>query len=777
MNKRPLLCVLAGFVLGEVWFYQFHETAAKAVFSFVAMMMIIICIRKKDSFFLFLFIGLLTGGIREIQWISWQNSFEHCLSIENCRIEGKIESEKITDSSHMVIVNELTINQKPYKGRIVVYLESDLNYYLGCTIKLNGMVESFQKPTNPGEFDYKKYQKGKGIWGCVYEPDITEVRYGSFLIKEEVSRFRKTTALYLKSNMDESQYGIATAMLLGEKGELKKSQKTLFEQGGISHVLAVSGLHMTLIGAGIYKLFRKIGFSYPICVVSSFPVILLYAMMTGMSSSCLRASVMLIVYLIAQWKGYIYDLPSSLALAGIWLLWEIPDRILDSGFLLSFGAMIGIGILSPFLQETFMQSMEKNRIKSNFFSGIVIMLCMLPLSFHFFYGVSVAGVFLNIIVIPMMSLLVPLLAFGGMGWLSFFPEFLSKICLFVASVLIGLFQFLCQKTEKIPFAYLQVGYRGKDFVLLYYFLLLLAVMGLCCVNRKRKKYVLLIWGITVFFFIYFTGRNDSFLVALDVGQGDGILFHSETGEVSMIDGGSSSKKKVGEYIIEPALKFYGITRVNYWFLTHMDEDHTSGVEELLERGYPIQYLILPDLKEQTEKQRELEKLAYQNHTKVIYMSRGSSLRLKKETIYCLHPKKGQAYDDANQGSLVLLLTVKNQEILLTGDVEKSGEEEMKQYWKTVESRFLGTKEKGNKERILKVAHHGSAYGTGIELLEAFAPNVAINSCGKNNVYGHPAKETVQRILDCGAVFYDTSMFGAIEVKCGEKAQFYSYGME
>lgn len=778
MNHRPLLCVLAGFVLGEVWIYQFHETAAKAVFCLCAVIFVMICMRKKGSFFvlIFLLIGAFIGAFRYMYWTSCEEKLSRLLHSDECYLEGQIIEERETTTGVLVVLDQLCIDRKDYIGKVTVYLQEGVSFPLGCTMKLKGELDSFSDATNPGEFDYQAYQKGKGIWACIYKPDVLSVRYGSFLIKEGIYWFRERTAAYLQSSMADSQYGIAMAMVLGEKSELLEEQKSLFEAGGISHILAVSGLHMTLIGAGIYKIFRKIGFSYGVSVLSSFPCIIAYAMMTGAGASCLRASVMLVVYLVAEWRGYVYDLPSSLALSGLWLLWEIPDRLFDSGFLLSFGAMIAISIIWPFLAQIFEYQTGKRRLRDSFFSGVVIAVFTLPLSLYFFYGISMAGLMLNLVVIPLMSILVPLLAFGGIGWMGICPDMVSNLFLYLAGLVIDFYQWLCQIVGMIPGAYIRIGYRGVWFGIIYYGLLF-AFMAVLYKSKNGYLNVIIIatWFFMVIILILATGRDDSFMTVLDVGQGDGVLYHSETGKVCMMDGGSTSKKNVGTYVIEPALEYYGIASVDYWFISHMDEDHISGVKELLKKGYPVEYLILPELKEKTEEQIEFEKLAIQNGTEILYMNRGDKLQIGEEHFYCLHPSSNVSSNDTNQNSLVLLLSALNQEILLTGDVEKEGEEEMTEYLlKYFQQNDLSKKADSEKERILKVAHHGSANGSSEEFLEVFAPDMAIVSCGKKNRYGHPAKETVERIHNVGSKLLNTAQVGAVEIRLDGKAKYYGF---
>ncbi|MBE5955559.1 MAG: DNA internalization-related competence protein ComEC/Rec2 [Lachnospiraceae bacterium] len=801
MNKRPLPCALAGFVLGEVWMWQFHGTAALAALCLAAIICFVIVVLKKGGFFMsatsqsmsllntlaatynpgmrlrplpvmvVLCAGLLAGGFRCHIWNEYKDNLNLYINDRKCIIEGQVDNMIEKEYSCSVVIDRLQINGSRQGGKLLIYLDEKPNGPIGSYMKVKGRIDSFPYPANPGGFHQKSYEEGRGVLAVVKEAELVEVRFGSFLIKDGLYKIRQKAIDYIRKHMKEEYSGIGIAMAYGEKDYLTEEQKQLYEFGGISHVLAVSGLHMSLLGAGIYKLLRKAGLGYAISVTASFPCILLYAIMSGMSSSCLRAAIMLCIYLIAELKGYYYDLPSALSFAALWLLYEIPARLFDSGFLLSFGAMISVGIICPFLFSVFQYKTGHNRLRDSMITGGLIIVFTLPLSLYFFYGFSVAGFLLNLVVIPLMTFLVPLLFAGGMGCFFLVLEPLVHIGIRLSEWILKLYDILCQTAQKFPLSYLQAGYRGPLFALAYYLFLCCGILVFYLIFKKWKKKAYFMIPVMLFcgsVFVHCTGRNDCFLTMLDVGQGDGILYHTEYGEVCMIDGGSTSERNIGQYVIRPALEYYGIQHVDYWFLSHMDEDHVSGLKELLKSGYPVNHLILPIRKEKSDKQLELEELARINNTKLFYIKQGDKVKLKDSIFYCVYPKNNNTGDE-NQNSMVLLLNTRHQQILLTGDVEKEGENEMIRHLK----RYSMDKDK---EQILKVGHHGSANGTKEELLKTFVPDAALISCEAENHYGHPAKETVQRIQKSGSKIFYTMYHGAVEIRLGKETSYLGYGM-
>lgn len=240
------------------------------------------------------------------------------------------------------------------------------------------------------------------------------------------------------------------------------------------------------------------------------------------------------------------------------------------------------------------------------------------------------------------------------------------------------------------------------------------------------------------------------VTVLDVGQGDSIHIRGESGEY-LVDGGSSDVSSVGTYRIEPYLLSNAADTLNYVFVTHGDEDHISGIVELLEGqklGVRIKTLVLPPEEYCEEKLLGLARTAEKNGTRVVTMSAGDAL---EEGITCLGPEKGAGISPGNEASLVLSLTYGNFDMLLTGDVEGKGEDAL------VESGRL------RKCDVLKAAHHGSKNSSQEPFLESVKPSVTLISAGVDNRYGHPHEETLKRLEAAGSRVYSTQENGAVRI--------------
>jgi len=259
---------------------------------------------------------------------------------------------------------------------------------------------------------------------------------------------------------------------------------------------------------------------------------------------------------------------------------------------------------------------------------------------------------------------------------------------------------------------------------------------------------------------------------LDVGQGDGIVIRNDNGRIYLYDCGSSDVSMVGKYRLLPFLRYKGYGKIQGIFISHMDKDHTNGILELLQRAkeenMKISYLFLPEsvkyIMEDIKKVTEMEELANQNGTQVKYLEQGDVVTDGKLKFCCLYPGETEGVnlnkDERNNKSQVLFVEYKDFSMLLTGDVEKEGENEILQY----------VKQNGGKLKcdVLKVAHHGSSGSSSVDFLEYINPDLSLISCGEGNSYGHPHKETLERLENAGSRILSTKESGQLTLKIRKK---------
>ena len=248
-----------------------------------------------------------------------------------------------------------------------------------------------------------------------------------------------------------------------------------------------------------------------------------------------------------------------------------------------------------------------------------------------------------------------------------------------------------------------------------------------------------------------------------MGQGDGILLELPGGETVFVDGGSSDVSHVGEYRIRPCLESLGIDRIDTWIVTHLDEDHKNGAEELLVSGFPAGQILLSDVSGPGAEERAVwQKAAASLGIPVRHISAGMGWETESGVcLRCLYPKKGMAVEEENAASFVLYVEYGSFAALLTGDlgIEEEG---------AVVEALAAAGDLSGREVFLKAGHHGSRFSTGRELLEALCPDWAAISCGEGNRYGHPHPELLERLEDSGVGVWETEKAGAVLVETDGK---------
>lgn len=708
------------------------------------------------------------------------------------RVCGKDTDSFVIDSIHLIQLSDVAVSRQMIPSRTKLICENKDDFpsvRIGSTVRVNGILGEFSKATNDGEFDEKSYYEMQNIYGKLTDVVLCGESPKYSVLRECLHDLREYFKGRIKQIFPEREASLMIAMLLGDKEELDRELKDLYQRNGIIHILSISGLHITLIGMSIYKLFRRLGLKIWVAAVGGAVLLCLYGLMTGMSLSACRAIGMYLIRMLAEIVGRSYDMLTSLGLLAVFLVCNNPGNLENAGFLLSFGSILGIGILYPALlseasllpgerarKEKYEPVAWKRMLRDSWktvgsglcqalCSGASITLFTLPIQLWFYYEIPVYSILLNVLVLPFVS------AIMVTGLVSVLVPG-TGIIGSVGYVILKGYEFLCECFEKLPFHTWNPGKPEVWQVVVYYGLLLMVVLW-----RKKSdcslracwviRYIAVFLAVGVFAFRPPAGDRVTFL---DVGQGDCILLETVEGEVYLFDCGSSSRKRIGEYVLLPFLKYHGIGRIDAVFVSHFDEDHCNGIRELLTwgetEGITIGELVVPEVAEQCLEDGLDGLLAGRVLVPVSYMSTGESYPSEGANILCLHPPQGyDGEDNASSMCFYMELPDRDFSLLLTGDVEGEGEECLLQELIRHNIRDVD---------VLKVAHHGSRNATGEALLEQVTPRMAVISCGRNNMYGHPHKETMERLEDVGGVIMTTSESGAIRVEIDGEMRVYGF---
>ena len=794
MRKRPITLLACMFLTGILWKWTglilslgiglllyFYATPWKergirfaVLVAGMPVMLLLgaLCVEKQDAF-RSVYLSVLEEG-------------------QSVRLAGKISRVEEKTNCFYYYLTDCSVEQSDHLmpcNDVLAYVSSD-DYSVGQILILQGTISLFDEATNEGQFDSHAFYRSQKIDFGVWVDSVERVEGKSDRFRVWLSRVRVELGIPLSRYADDD--GVLSAMLLGDKTSLDSEIRSLYQKSGIAHVLAISGLHISLLGMALYRLLRhRCGLTYLWAGIVAASFLVAYTLMTGNAVSARRATGMLIVYLVADLLGRSYDMLSALSLIVILLLWENPFLVTNSGFQFSVAAVVGIGVGQGVLVPRGRCYGSHGRGGdwlgkqwSGMMISISIQLFTIPLVAYYYYEIPVYAILLNIPVLALIPYVLGLAVFGSLtGQIAFLQPLSFALCRVCGWVLHG-YRWLCDASLLLPGARMITGKPSEVRVVVYYGLLGAFYYVLWCGMKKKQRQMctkgaqaekqewirrrfgfgLGLVLVLLLTFLFVRGKPEFELDILDVGQGDAIYLCASDGTNFMIDGGSTDVKKVGTYRILPFLKAKAIRKVDYWFVSHTDEDHISGLVEVMESGYAVGTLVLAEAQKEDEKAHRLAELAQKNGIRVCYMKAGDVLGTRKEDVVnernraetfrieCLYPTNNNDSEDVNDRCLVLYYEDENFSAFFGGDISSEVEEQ------------LVSAGKCRQTDVLKASHHGSKYSNSDVLLHALHPRLTIASAGKKNRYGHPSPEAIARVGESGSAFYSTIDYGRIRVR-------------
>lgn len=749
-------------------------------------------------------------------------------SEETVRVRGQVQDYEIKTNSKSYLITSCVLhvqeNEIPVKKLYLITQQEEL-LTIGSKIETEGILEKPETPANPGQFDTASWYAAKGVFYTMWADEIRTVEKAGTGAAEGLKRLRSRIAGNLSAMLPKSQAGILSAMLIGDKSLLDSEVKAAYQTGGVLHVLSISGLHLSMLGMGLFRLLQKTGCHRTVSSVLSIAGMVVYTVFTGSGVATRRAFLMFAVMVTGGLIGRTYDSMSALALAAVITLLGQPENLSYSGFLLSYIAVIGAALVWPVWKKSLNaggsveksdrtaagkgngillnkikgwegkqkkkskkntadktrereqeQSMIKKQalhmgegLKENIMSCFVITLTTLPLTAYFFYEIPLLSLLPNLVILPTMAWV---MGFGILGCcLGLISVPLGRLALFPASVLLRVYEAVMELVGNIPGAVWICGQPSLAQVTVFYLIFSAVLWGISWASREEnaEKSLAKVWrtwrgkllcgAVLAVAVVCLLFRKDPPLsvTTLDVGQGDSLVVRSGGGTAWLIDGGSTDEKNVGTYRILPYLKNQGIGTLDGIFVTHSDADHVNGVRELLElsaegrTALNICRLFLPLWMKDGDCARELEQLAGKAGTAVSYLKKGDRVTAGELSMEVLHPDGEDYQSEPNAGSLVLSLSYREFDALLTGDVQGEGEEKLQKL----------LQESPQDYEYLKAAHHGSKNSTPEEFLSIVRPRAAVISCSASSRYGHPHQELLERLEAAAADIYVTADTGAL----------------
>lgn len=797
-----MLCVTGGLVLGEA--LNLFIPAEQMIFGLAVWLLFFVCVfvhwKSRYGLPVFLFImGMFAGVFRmgvEQTVFSREEEFFREEYEDGVVLQGTVQSVKEKDGTLEVVLKNCETEDADGETlrSVLCYLNEDSEFpAVGEKIRVFGEGKAADPARNPGVFDHQLYCRAKGISGIIYADGYTGMGGKAHIVSDSLYRIRRQLSGRLKLIALPEDAGILSAVLLGEKEDLDSAVYELYRKNGISHLLAISGLHISIVGLGIWKLFRKGGAGFWISGIFAGGFLIAYGMMVGSGPSVVRAVSMAGLSFLAAAAGRTYDLPTAMCIPALGLLLTHPYLLTQASFQLSFLAVISLvypGRLFSARGETFFTNEKFSAAASAFFVSLSLQMVTAPVVCWHSFGIPVYGVFLNLLVIPLMTYVV-LSGFIGLG-LSFLSVSAGGAMLGGAHYILKLYEVVCNGIGKLPGAELVLGQPEVWKIGCYYGLVVSgaiiyergmkiaekfhekkhkskekseeSVLNLwktrILIDRKHRLVFLCAAWLLAFFFLLPSRPAGLSVTFLDVGQGDGIVLRFASRTI-LVDCGSSQQKSVGEKVLVPYLRSQGVTYVDLAVMTHGDQDHINGIRYLLEHpesGIRLGGLMMPKAGND-EIYGKMAELAKEQEIPVYYAAAGDRIEnIAGKGMYmeCLSPEGEEKFSDRNEESLVFRVTYDRFSMMLMGDLETGGEENL------VGSGVLSP------VTVLKAGHHGSATSSGESFLEKLSPEITVLSYGRKNRYGHPAKEVKERLEKFGSEILETGISGAVMIETDGK---------
>ena len=617
--------------------------------------------------------------------------------------------------------NKVTLIIKAKENLLVnYYTDETFDYKLGDYITINGTLSKPSPNTNFHLFNYQNYLLSKKIYYIISAKTITKVKNNSNLFYS-----LKQTIL---NRLNKLQNGYLKALIVGDNSSISSDKLSSYQNNGISHLLAISGMHVTILSSVILWLLNKINKKTVINEIIIILFFLFYAFLVSFSVSIIRASLMLIISRLSKlFKKKIKPL-NIFFLTLMITLFINPFYLYSISFKYSYTICFYLIVFSKLINK------RKNYIYKTFMTSLIAFLVSLPVQINNFYTVNFLSIVLNIFFVPFFSIIIFPLAL---------ITFLFPLSINLFNIVSNLFENMSLFCNQITFFKFSFAYINAFFYIYYYLIITL------CFIKPKKGMVLFLISLFMHYHLNYI-RNFSKIVMFDVGQGDSLLISLKHNRANILidTGGVINYKGESSYAtslktIIPSLKADGIKKLDYLILTHGDYDHMGEAINLV-NNFKVDKVIF-NCGDYNDLEQELINVL--DKKKIPYYSCISDLTINDEKLFFLY---SDTYDNENDNSNVIYFTYDNYKFLFMGDASLKVEQNLLQKYDI------------NNIDVLKVGHHGSKTSSSREFIETINPKYALISAGKNNKYGHPSKETLSNLDDSNT--YRTDLNGSIVFK-------------
>jgi len=634
--------------------------------------------------------------------INLNKNYESKIDINSNSYIGTVTNYKVKE-------NGITLEVKG-KEKIVAYYDKNIDIKLGDKVYLEGEFTYPKNNTIPNLFNYKKYLRNRKIYMTMYISKIKIIGHNN----NYFYRIRNSITKHI-SNYKSKAY--LNTFIIGNKDYI---DNTSYRSNGISHLLAISGMHISLLSVLLISLLKKTKLDENKSLIITSLFLFFYMALTNFMPSCSRS--VLLFSLITLNKVFRFEIKiiKLFILTFIILLLINPYYIYDIGFIYSFTISFYLILFKDKLKK-------ESYFKSLLYISFLCFFISLPITLYNSYEVNFLSILLNIFFVPFVSFIV-----FPMSILTFIFPFLDNIFFFLTNIL----EYLSNSLSNINLFIITFGKVNIYFIIVYYLLL-----SLFLYFDKKKYFILILLLLFIQYNKDYIFKN-TYLISIDVGQGDSLLIHKNNKNILIDTGGIYSKNLTNDSLI-PLFKSLGIRNITYLILTHGDFDHMGEAINLV-NNFKVEKVIF-NCGPYNDLEKDLIKVLDKKRIK--YFSCIKELNIDKNKLYFLQTKE---YDNENDNSNVIYTELNGYKFMFMGDASVTTEKEILNKYNLLDI------------DVLKVGHHGSKTSSSKEFIDEINPKYSIISVGKNNRYGHPNKEVLENLEN--SKIYRTDQNGSIMFK-------------
>ena len=789
MKDYPVIKISILFVSG-IFSAQLFTLDFYSIIAVFVLLLFLFILKKKIvgihlySFLIFLIVGVLIISIGNYLAKENKIKYDPYLSgldkLKNTTVIGEISRIDLIRNNELLFyveIDSMFSDDLFVKNKLNILCKARLEHSAairlyhelqpGNKIEVIGFYYRGKQKRNPGEFDYDAYLRSKEVLGILAVTEDTSIVVFSHsfnVYRNIIHQVRKTIDEQIKKYHSVETTALLRGLLLADRREINYQTKTHFINAGVVHVLAVSGLHVGYIILIFLFLFGRLNlFVRSILTIVG---LICFMLITGVPPSVFRATVMAVVLIFAFLSNRTTNLINSISIAAIIILVIDPNEIYNPGFQLSFAAVMAIGILFPYMSQIIDRWDIKNKILKYvlLFCGVSLsaQIGTLPFTLLYFNKLSIIALCTNFIVIPAIGIIIAaaVVTLIFSAFLPFVAVYFGAANDLISGVVLQIIKF----SGTLNFSHIIInGYSIVDLTIFYLMLTILIFCLTKFTNLRSKLIVFFLISANIFILssiddVQLLPENYLSVLMIDVGQGDSFLIKFPNGKTALVDAGNTtSTYDNGERVIIPLLNYFGIKKIDYGIVTHIDADHYGGFVALI-LGNRIGEVFKPEIDSSLSKDKRFEEFIKDRGLCINYFKE-KKMEIGNAILYFLYDNEIEnlASESTNDKSGIFKLVYGETSFLFTGDVEKGVEKIYAKKYKD----FLDSD-------VLKVGHHGSKTSTSELFINYISPQLSLISAGFKNKFGHPVQDVINRLNIAGSTIYRTDLDKAILLRSDGK---------